>query len=82
MLKRLNAKIILKDNYGTVVNSPTQYITFDDKCPICGEEGLEIVENRYCADGEFYWTDNVSCKNKCTFRYDDLINLKGFTRHN
>lgn len=82
MLKKLNAKIILKDNYGTVANSLVQNITFEDECPICGEKGLEVAENRYCADGEFYSTDNIRCKNKCTFKYDDLINLKGFTRNN
>lgn len=81
MLKRLNAKIILRDRYGSVVNSPTQNITFDDKCPICGKEDLKVVRNIYYANGESYFTDNIICENKCVFRYDDLLNLKGFTRH-
>lgn len=80
-MKRLKANIILKDGYGTIVNSPLQTITFDDVCPVCGANDLTIKENRYCADGEFYSTDNIYCKNGCNFFYDDLINLKGFRRH-
>jgi hypothetical protein len=81
ILNRLKAIVVLKDGYGTVANSPQQHIEFDDKCPVCGEGGLIVKENRYCADGEFYSTDNINCKNNCVFKYDDLINLTGFHRH-
>ncbi|SHG89805.1 hypothetical protein [Tepidibacter thalassicus] len=77
-MKRLEARVVILGDYGVV--TPTQYISFDDKCPVCGESGLEIKGNRYCSDGEFYWTDNIYCKNKCKFKYDDLVNLKGFKR--
>lgn len=81
MAKRLNAKIILRDGYGTVVNSPIQRISFDDTCPICSASGLTVKENRYCADGEFYFTDNIYCKNGCSFKYANLVNLQGFKKH-
>lgn len=77
-MKRLNAKVVILGDYGVV--RPTQYIEFDDKCPICGVSDLEIKGSRYCSDGEFYWTDNINCKNECKFKYDDLVNLVGFSR--
>lgn len=77
-MKRLEATVIILGNYGVV--TPSQRINFDDKCPICGENGLEIKNNRYCSDGVFYWTDNIYCKNKCNFKYDDLVNLTRFKR--
>lgn len=77
---RLKALVVLKDGYGTVSKSPRQHISFDDGCPVCGVSGLTVKRNTYCADGEFYDTDNVYCPNGCRFRYDDLKGLEGFVR--
>lgn len=78
MKKRLQAKIIVTANYG-VVTEP-QNIEFDDICPFCGSSGLTIKENSYCSNEEFYVTDNIYCPKGCQFKYDDLINLVGFSR--
>lgn len=77
-VKRLKARVVVLGDYGVV--TPLQEISFDDKCPICGADELEVIGNNYCSDGEWYWTENIYCKNKCKFKYGDLLNLVGLKR--